>query len=88
MARYQILYWQEIPSQVRAEEGADEIKFELHESFAEKIDEVATERGLTGTDDYLEHWKWGDWQEREGSAQEVAEAVKRELESEAGVSGG
>ena len=29
MAEYQVLYWQEIPSQVRAEEGGEEVKLEL-----------------------------------------------------------
>jgi hypothetical protein len=39
------------------------------------------QKGLTGTDAFLEQWRWGDEQERNGTAQEVADAVRRELES-------
>jgi hypothetical protein len=41
------------------------------------------ERNLENTDDYLAQWKWCDEQQRDGSAQEVAEAVKAELEAQA-----
>ena len=80
MATYQVMYWQEIPAQVRAEDDDDEVKLELDPRFQAYIDEVATKRGVTDSDEYLDSWKWGDEQERDGSAQEVAEAVKKELE--------
>ena len=82
MAEYKILYWQEIPTQVRVEEGGDEISLELHPRFQEMIDAIATQRGVTGTDQYLEQWHWSDPQERPGSAREVAEALKQELEAQ------
>jgi len=81
MAFYQILYWQDIPSQVKAWDDFDEIKIELGAGLPERIDQAAQRQGLTGTDDYLAQWRWGDEQERPGSAQEVADAVKSELES-------
>jgi len=46
-----------------------------------RIDEAAQSQGLTSTDDYLGQWKWSDEQERPGTAAEVAEAVKKELEA-------
>ena len=49
----------------------------------ERIDQLASQRGLHGTDDYLEQWRWSEPQEREGTAEEVAHAVKRELEAAA-----
>jgi len=81
MASYQILYWQDIPSQVKAWDDFDEIKVELSARFVAKIDQVAQARGLTSTDDYLAQWRWGDPVERPGTAAEVAEAVRRELEA-------
>jgi Virulence factor len=81
MALYQILYWQDIPSQVKAWDDFDEIKVELGPKFAALIDQTAQAKGLTGTDDYLAQWSWGNELEREGSAQEVAETVKKELEA-------
>ena len=84
MAFYQILYWQDIPSQVKAWDDFDEVKIELGIKFVALIDQSARLQGLTGTDDYLAQWKWGDELEREGSVQEVAEAVKSDMEAEYG----
>ena len=44
------------------------------------IDAVAMRQKIAGTDEYLDHWHWGEPEQREGSAQEVADALKRELE--------
>jgi hypothetical protein len=81
MAFYQILYWQNIPSQVKAWDDMDEARLELGPRFMTRIDEAAQSQGLTSTDDYLAQWKWSDEQERTGSAAEVAEAVKKDLEA-------
>ena len=81
MALYQILHWQDIPSQIKAWDDFDEIKVELPQRFADLIDAAAQRHGLTKADDYLSQWKWSDQQEREGAAPEVAEAIKQELEA-------
>ena len=83
MATYQILYWMDLPSQVRAEDETDEVKMELGTEFQDKIDRVATDRNLVGSDEYLEGWRWSEPEERPGTAQQVAEALKKELESQA-----
>jgi len=80
MASYQILYWQNLPSQVKAWDDFDEVKAELPARFATRIDQAAQAQGLTSTDDYLAQWRWGEVAERTGSAAEVADAVRRELE--------
>jgi hypothetical protein len=49
----------------------------------ERIDRLATQRGLQQADDYLAQWQWSDEEERVGTAREVAEAVVAELESKA-----
>jgi hypothetical protein len=79
MAFYQVLYWQGIPSQIRAWDDFDEVKIELPARFLAQIDRSAQSQGLTETDDYLAQWHWGEEQERAGSAADVAEAVRREL---------
>ena len=81
MATYKILFWQEIPSQVKAEDAQDEVNLELAPRFMERIDQAANQRGLQSTDDYLAQWRWSDEEERDGSARQVAEAVKAELEA-------
>jgi hypothetical protein len=81
MATYKILYWQEIPSQVKAEDASEDVSLELPPRFMERIDELAHKRGLQSSDDYLAQWRWSDEEDRDGSAREVAEAVKAELEA-------
>jgi hypothetical protein len=81
MATYKVLYWQEIPTQVIAEDDENEVSLPLADKFMERIEEAAMSRGLAGGDDYLAQWKWGDEQQRAGSADEVAQAVKAELEA-------
>ncbi len=83
MAAYQILYWQEIPSLVKAEDGHDEVSLPLPSRFLEHIDAVAEARDLQDADGYLDQWHWSDLQQRDGSAQEVATAVVAELDRQA-----
>ena len=83
MATYRILYWQEVPSQIRAEDQNGDVNVPLPQKFMVRIDALAAERGLQGADDYLAQWHWSDDEERDGSAQDVAEALCRELEARA-----
>jgi hypothetical protein len=80
MAFYQILYWQDIPSQIKVWDDFDELKIELSNRFTAMIDQAAQKQGLTQTDDYLAQWKWSDEEEREGTAEEVAVILRKELE--------
>jgi len=80
-AKFQILYWQEVPSQVKAWDDFNEIKVELPQRFTVRIDALAQSKGLTSTDDFLAQWKWSEEQDRAGTAEEVAQAVKLELEA-------
>jgi Virulence factor len=79
---YKILYWQEIPSQIKAEDQRDEITLALPPRFMERIDLLAAQRGLQQTDDYLAQWHWTEEQQRDGTAQDVAEAIRAELEAQ------
>ena len=81
MAEYQILYWRDIPAQLKAFEGKKPISRPLSDRFQVEIDRVAMENGLYGTDDYLDQWQWSEKQEREGSAEEVLDALAAELEA-------
>jgi len=83
MANYKILYWQEVPSQIKAEDEFDQVTLPLADKFQERIDQLAARRGLQGSDDYLAQWRWSDEAEREGAAGEVAQAVREELEAAA-----
>ena len=78
-AKFQILYWQDIPSEVKAWDDFDEVKISLPEKFALRIDASAQKQGLISQDAYAAHYRWSDAAERAGSPREVAEAVCKEL---------
>jgi hypothetical protein len=81
MTTYKILYWQEIPTQIKTEDDMDDVTVMLDDRFMKQVDILAAKRGLQSADDYLAQWKWTEEEEREGTAQEVADAVKVELEA-------
>jgi hypothetical protein len=80
VARYQILFWKDIPAQVRVfPETGRAISRQLPERFQQEIDALAMSEGLAGTDDYLAQWHWSEKQERDLPAAELLEALVREL---------
>lgn len=82
MATYQILYWHDIPVQVKAKERRKRHSVELPQRFQIAVDNAAMKAGLVGDDAYLETFRWGEMLSRGGSPQEVAEAVAAEIEAE------
>ncbi len=80
-AKYQILYWQDIPSEVKAWDDFDEVKVSLPHRFADRIDAQAQRLGLAKGDDYMNQLRWGPELERIGAPGEVAASVLAELES-------
>ena len=81
MAEITILSWQEIPSMVEAKGDDGTHKVQLSDKFQALIDLAAMERGLAGTDAYLEEWNRGDSQQRDGTAEDAAKAAAAELEA-------
>jgi len=80
MTKLQILYWQDLPSLVRATgDDGSQVTRQLPDSFQQEIDRVAMELGLIGSDAYLEQWHWSDAEERAGSPAEVADAAEQEI---------
>jgi 5-methyltetrahydrofolate--homocysteine methyltransferase len=80
-SKFQVLYWQDIPSEIKAWDDFDEIKVSLPNRFAERIDASAQKQGHIQADAYLAHLRWSDEAERPGSPGEVVEAIKKELEA-------
>ncbi len=82
MAKYRIMFWQEIPSVVEAREGRQKAKCQLSLRFQELIDLIAMRRKLDGADEYLLHWNKADWLTRAGAAEDVVKLVADEIEAE------
>jgi hypothetical protein len=53
----------------------------LDNRFAERIDASAQKQGFIQADTYMAHLRWSDETERPGTPEEVATAVKKELEA-------
>jgi len=83
MASYRIMYWKHIPQSFTVEGGGRTIKKQLSQKVQDKIDAYAMVEGLTSTSDYAAQYKRGEWIERDGSPEEVAEALLSELEADA-----
>ncbi len=81
MAQYQVLFWYDIPVQVKAGTRKDRFSKELSSRFQVAVDRAAVEAELTGTDEYLAGFHWDETQERSGTPEEVTEAIVAELES-------
>ena len=79
MASYQVMYWKHIPSQVKAWEGEAEAKAMLPDYFQAAIDAFAMKDGSTDMNAYLDGWKWGPVEERDGAPHEVVDALIAEL---------
>ncbi len=81
MARYQIMYWKEIPAQVKAtDDRGGKAKAMLPDRFSTAIDTAAMVEGSTATDDYLDGWAWGPAEERAGSAEDLVRVLVQELD--------
>jgi 5-methyltetrahydrofolate--homocysteine methyltransferase len=78
---YQILYWHDIPLQVRARCEGGRASAALPPRFQEAVDSAAMAAGLIGSDAYTEAMRWGEQAERPGSPQAVAAAVAAELDA-------
>ena len=82
MARYRIFYWKHIPSSFTVEGEGRTVKKQLSQKIQNAIDAYAMAVGLTNAEEYSAQYKRGDWIERDGSPEEVAETLLSELETE------
>jgi hypothetical protein len=82
MARYRIMYWKHIPQSFTVEGDGRTIKRQLSQKIQDKIDAYAMAEGLTSASDYANQFKRGEWMQRDGSPEEVADALHSQLEAE------
>jgi hypothetical protein len=82
LVEYQILYWHDIPVQVRAREKRERLSKPLSPRFQEAVDHAAMAAGLIGDDEYTELFQWSEPTEAEGSMEQVVDRIASELEAE------
>jgi Virulence factor len=82
MARYRIIQWRDLPSQVEAMDGQQTVRVPLSQRFQDLIDAVAMREGASESEAYLDGWAPGPETERPGDAETVAHQVAAELEAD------
>lgn len=83
---YQVVYWRDIPAQIKVRDRKERVGRELPERFQKAIDRAAMLVGKTSTDGYLEDWHTSDWVVVAESHQSlelshVAEKLLQEIEA-------
>jgi electron transfer flavoprotein alpha/beta subunit len=76
------MYWKHIPQSFTVESDGRTVKKQLSQKIQNAIDAYAMAEGATSTADYAAQYRRGAWIEREGSPEEIAEALVSELETE------
>ena len=79
MAKYQVMYWKHIPSQVKAWDAGSEVKRMLPDYFQAAIDAYAMKEGSTDMVAYLDGWHLGPVEDRDGSPDQLISTVIEEL---------
>ncbi|MFQ5408383.1 MAG: virulence factor [Anaerolineales bacterium] len=79
--QYQIVYWCDIPAQVKVRQGRNRISKPLPNRFQDAIDRAAIEAGKIGTNGYLSGWRTSEWQDHDGDVDAVAEHLVAELDA-------
>jgi hypothetical protein len=79
---FQIVYWRDIPAQIKVRSGAQRVNRQLSPRFQEAIDAAAMRGNATSTEDYLADWRSSDWQLSEMDPQKLADSLVAEIEAE------
>ena len=79
---YQIVYWREIPAQIKVRSQGQRIARPLSSRFQEAIDAAAMHSKAISADDYLEDWYSSSWQDGEGEPESLAESLVARIETD------
>ncbi len=83
MAQLIVVYWRDIPAQVKVKKSRrEEAKVVLNERFEKAIDRAAMRANLRDTDSYLGEWRQAMLGEVGDDLQAIADAKAKELEAE------
>ncbi len=78
-SKISVLYWKEIPVQVKAENDETAVSLPLNHRFQEAADAVAMMDGSFGSDAYLDAWQWSDETESELDAETAAQQLAERI---------
>jgi len=75
------MYWHGIPVQVKAKSGRKRVSKQLPPRFMEAVDKAAMASKSVDGESYSEGFEWGAAETRDGSPEDVADAVVAELDA-------
>lgn len=78
----QIIFWRDIPAQVKARSGRTRLAKPLGDRFQQAIDEAAMRSGMSGTDEYLQEWRTADALDQDGEPEAIIDRLVAQLETE------
>lgn len=79
MAKYQIIYWRDIPVQVRVKVGRKRQTQPLPDIFQKTVHRAAYRGKAISGDAYTDGYEPTKWKEREGESEAVLAAVTAEI---------
>ena len=80
--KYQIIYWRDIPTQLKMKVGRKRSSQSLSARFMVAVDAAAMQAGKADSDGYMEEWRMGDWQEFTADPTAVADEQIAQLEAD------
>lgn len=81
MTRYQIIYWRDIPVQVKVRDDRARLSRPLSSRFQKTVYRAAYRAKAINGSEYIQEWRPSDWVELDNGAEDVLTAVTAELES-------
>lgn len=81
MTRYQIIYWRDIPVQVRGKNGRVRLTRPLSPRFQKTVYRAAFRARAISGFDYINEWQPRSWREQDGDVHDVVNRVADELET-------
>jgi hypothetical protein len=79
---YQIIYWRDIPSQIKGKVGRKRVSRPLSDRFIQIIDAAAMASGDTDTDQYLAEWKPSESMPIVGDTDEFLDGLVAKIEAD------
>ena len=80
--KYQIIYWRDIPSQVKAKVKRERLSRPLTDRFLQTIDAAAMQSGDTDSEDYLAQWRPSEWSDIEGEPNTFLDDLVAKIEAD------
>lgn len=82
MTSTQVVYWRDIPAQVKVRSGRTRQAKPLSDRFQQAIDEAAMRSGMSGSDEYLQEWRTVEGPDQDGEPEAIVDRIVAQLEGE------